>query len=190
MVWFIDRDFLTGLDLRAYDAAAIAERLGLPVGLVRASIDPTRKYWVQSCPEYGWLAGASGTDPALLFVGIPRLSGLVQQPLNAVVCNHSTGSIATHAIAVNGELTWDTVIDAAEAAIGFVHVGKAPMLAFTHPELWHYAIVPFPSHLHDDVTGADADDLADARSWIEKGNYVLHCGNDYYMGPEGEVESS
>ena len=32
--------------------------------------------------------------------------------------------------------------------------------------------------------------VENARSWIENGNYVLHCGNDYYMGPEGDVESS
>jgi hypothetical protein len=50
--------------------------------------------------------------------------------------------------------------------------------------------VPFPFHLHDDLVGASQEPVDAARSWIVRGNYVLHCGNAYYMGPEGDVESS
>jgi hypothetical protein len=191
MTWFLDREFLAGLDLRAYNAATIAVRLGLPVETVRAFVDPTRKYRVESNPEYGWLAGASGShDPALVFVGSPRLSGDRQRPLNAVVFNHRTGTAATHAIDLEDELTWENVLGAAEREIGFMHIGDAPVFSFKHPELWHYAVVPFPFDLHDTVTGTDTENLAVARDWVERGNYVLHCGNSYHMGPDGCVESS
>ena len=65
------------------------------------------------------------------------------------------------------------------------------MLAFKHPELWHYAVVPFPWDLHKEALGlSDEADLDAVREWIEEGSFVLHCGNAYYMDAEGEVTSS
>ena len=80
-----------------------------------------------------------------------------------------------------------------EDEIGFDHVGHANVLAFKYPEIWHYAVVPLPFHFHDIVVGtddADEDDIELARSRINGGDYVLHCGNAYFMSAEGEVTSS
>jgi hypothetical protein len=69
-------------------------------------------------------------------------------------------------------------------------VGSATVFAFKHPTLWHYALVPFPFHFHDDAIGASAEDLDAVRSWIEDGSFVLHCGDAYYLDADGEVTSS
>ena len=78
--------------------------------------------------------------------------------------------------------------------IGFLHVGSAPMLAFIHPDLWHYAVVPFPFHLHDDAVGANPDaspeDLEAVRDWIDEGSFIVQAGNAYFLDAEGEVTSS
>jgi hypothetical protein len=190
VTWFLDKEFLEKVDLRAYDAAAIAKRLDLSQDIVAAAVDPARRYLVQSS-EYGWLAGADGDHkPTLVFVGEPRLSGGDQAPINAVTFDLATGAITTRAIAFEGELEWDDVLDHLEEEIGFIHVGNAPVLAFVHPQLWHYAVVPFPFHIHDKVVGADDDDLDIAREWIEEGSFVVQCGNAYYLNAEGEVTSS
>ena len=191
MTWFLDKQFLATLDLSAYDPAAIARVTGVSVEVATAFVDPRRKYWVKTNPDYGWLTGANGDGkPTLLFVGQPRLSAEGSQaPINAVCTDHQTGVITTHAIALEGELDWDGVLDVAEDTIGFRPMENAPMLPFKHPELWHYAIVPFPFHLHDDVCKG-SNDPATAREWIERGNFVLHCGNAYDMSAEGDVESS
>ena len=60
MTWFLDKAFLEKLDLRAYDAPAIAQRLGMDVATVAQFVDPARRYLVQTSEAYGWLAGASG----------------------------------------------------------------------------------------------------------------------------------
>jgi len=197
VTWFLDKAFLEKLDLGAYDAATIARCTGVSPATAQAFVDPKRFYWVKSSPDYGWLAGANRAGkPTLLFVGQPRLSAEgSQEQLNAVCTDHDTRIVTTHAIALDAEADWDTVLDVAEKAIGFEHVGNAPMLAFKHPGLWHYAVVPFPFHLHDAACGdgdadADADLQAQARDWIESGNFVLHCGNAYFMGAKGDVESS
>jgi hypothetical protein len=190
MTWFLDREFLAKLDLDAYDAAAIAEHVGVPLDVARAFVHPLRRYWVKSYPDYGWLAGASGERlPTLLFVGAPRLSGGDQHPLNAVSFDPDMG-MATHTIPFEGELDWEPVLEAAKKAIGFIHVGNAPVRTFKHPTLWHYAVVPFPSHLHDDATGVSGEPVDMVRGWILDEKYVLHCGNAYYMGREGDVDSS
>lgn len=189
MTWFLDRDFLAKLDLRAYDAQKIAVRTGLPLEKVTAFFDPARRYWVQSSPDYGWLAGANGErQPTLLFFGKPRLSGLEQEELNAVSFDLKNGEITTRGIPFEGEFEWEPLLQAAERAIGFIHVGNAPVLAFKHPTLWHYAVVPLPFHLHDDIENGEDVDLL--RDWIARGNYVVHAGNAYYLNAEGEVESS
>ncbi|MCY0994752.1 hypothetical protein OV203_46935 [Nannocystis sp. ILAH1] len=75
MTWFLDKQFLEAVDLQAYDAAAIAARVGLPREAVAAFVDPGRRYWLKSCPEYGWLVGANTErKPTILFVGTPRLA--------------------------------------------------------------------------------------------------------------------
>jgi hypothetical protein len=194
MTWFLDKQFLADLDLRAYDPAAIAARIAMPVDAVRAFLDPARRYMVKSSPDYGWLAGADRNGkPTLLFVGAPRLASAVVHPLNAVTFDHATGAVTTAAIPLAGDLEWDAVLAAADRAIGFIHVGDAPVLAFKHPEIWHYAVVPLSFDQHATATGdaaPDADDLDLLRDWIDGGNYVLHCGNAYYMSDEGDVESS
>lgn len=191
VTWFLDKQFLETLDLRAYDAEAIAARVGLPRDTVAAFVDPARRYWIKSCPEYGWLAGADASHrPTILFVGSPRLAPANTEPLNAVTFDLEAGTVTTRAIAFDGELEWDDVLDVAEEEIGFIHVGDAPVLAFKHPQIWHYALVPFPFDLHDDALGRGDGEPDGVREWIEAGNYVLHCGNAYSMGPEGDVESS
>ena len=47
MTWFLDKAFLEKLDLRAYDAPAIAQRLGMDVATVAQFVDPARRYLVQ-----------------------------------------------------------------------------------------------------------------------------------------------
>lgn len=67
------------------------------------------------------------------------------------------------------------------------------MLAFVHPELWHYAVVPFGFHHHDLAVGtdpADEDELDLVRGWIEDGSFVVQCGNAYDLDADGEVTSS
>ncbi|WAS96115.1 hypothetical protein [Nannocystis punicea] len=191
MTWFLDKAFLAGLDLHAYDAAAIATRVGAAPDAVAAFVDPRRTLWVQSGPEYGWLAGADRQHrPTLLFVGAPRLDSATVQPLNAVTFDRGAMTIETAAIALSGPLEWEGVLAAAAAAIGFIHVGNAPIFPFKHPTIWHYAAVPFPFHLHDDALGRGEGDPELVRRWIERGNYVLHCGDAFYLGEGGEVESS
>lgn len=191
MTWFLDKQFLESLDLRGYDAAGIAARVGVPPETARAFVDPMRRYTVRSHPEYGWLAGADADlRPTLLFVGSPRVASATVYPLNAISFDLETGEVETRAISFEGELDWDSVFDTADAAMGFVHVGSAPVLAFKHPEIWHYAVVPFPFHLHADALAVGAHDVSGVRQWIERGNFVLHCGNAYYMNAEGDVESS
>jgi hypothetical protein len=55
--------------------------------------------------------------------------------------------------------------------------------------------VPFPWHLHAIAVGEqDDEEHEDARmrvrNWIEDGNFVLQCGNSYFMNADGDVESS
>jgi len=191
VTWFLDKQFLEALDLQAYDAAAIAARVGLPREQVAAFVDPGRRYWLKSCPEYGWLVGANTERrPTILFVGTPRLAAENLHPLNAVSFDLSTGAVTTRAIAFDDALEWEAILDAAAEEIGFIHVGNAPVLAFKHPQIWHYALVPFPFHLHDEALGRNDGDPAGVRAWIEEGSYVLHCGNAYFMSAEGDVESS
>jgi hypothetical protein len=191
MPWFLDKKFLESLDLGAYDPAVIADNSGVPLDVARAFVDPARRYWVKSSPDYGWLAGASGNGrPCLLFVGEPRLASAVEHPLNAVSFDLPAGTVTFDAIPFADELSWDPVLEAAEAAVGFQHVGNCPILAFKHPTIWHYAVVPFPFHLHDDALGKGDGDREQVRAWIEAGSYVLHCGDAYFMSAEGDVESS
>lgn len=197
MTWFLDKKFLEGLDLRAYDAGDIATRVGLPVETVQAFVGPNRLYMVKSCPEYGWLAGADEDGrPTLLFVGSPRIAAANEQLLNAVTFDIPGKTFTTRAIDLEDlvedeeALDWEGVLAAAEAEIGFVHIGSAPVLAFKHPEIWHYAVVPFPFHLHDDAVGQGDGDVDGVREWIAAGSFVLHCGNAYFMSADGEVESS
>lgn len=193
MTWFLDKAFLEKLDLRGYDPAAIAKHLGLPRDLVAAFVDPARRYLVKSS-DYGWFAGKNGDDqPTLVFVGSPRLSGADDDDLlHAVSFDLRTGTVTAQAIACEEELLddEDAILDVVGEDLGFEHVGSAPVLAFKHPDLWHYAVVPFPFHLHDDAVGASSDDLDAVRAWIEEGSFVLHCGNAYYMSAEGDVTSS
>jgi hypothetical protein len=193
MTWFLDKEFLEKLDLRAYAPAVIATRLGLERDVVAAFVDPMRRYMVQSS-DYGWLAGANGDDlPTLVFVGAPRLSGGQQPLLNAVSFDLRTGAVTTRPVPIDDDLAdiEEAVLDTLEEEIGFEHVGNAPVLAFKHPELWHYAVVPFPWDLHKEALGlSDEADLDAVREWIEEGSFVLHCGNAYYMDAEGEVTSS
>jgi len=194
MTWFMDREFLEKLDLRGYDAAAIAKRLEMDVDVVARFVDPSRRYTVQTNDDYGWLAGAANGRPTLVFLGAPRLSGGDQAPLNAVMFEPD-GSIRTQAIGCN-----DAVLEDGEAllallaeVLGFDHLGSAAVRAFTHPQLWHYAVVPFPWNLHELALGESEDDdhdLASVRSWIEDGCFVVHCGNAYWLNADGEVESS
>jgi hypothetical protein len=193
MTWFLDKAFLEKLDLRGYDAAAIAQRLGMDRGVVAAFVDPARRYQVRSSSDYGWLAGVDGDGrPTLVFLGAPRLSGGAQELLNAVSFDLQTGAVTTRELEWNEELLEeeDDILQALEEEIGFDHIGSATVLAFKHPELWHYALVPFPFHLHDDATGASAEDLDVVRSWIADGSFVLHCGDAYYLDADGEVTSS
>ena len=96
MTWFMSREFLEKLDLRSYDAAAIARRLDMEVDVVRRFVAPLRRYTVQTS-GYGWLAGKGNDRPALVFTGKPRLSGGDQDPLNAVLFEPD-GSVRTQAI--------------------------------------------------------------------------------------------
>lgn len=192
MTWFFDKEFLSSFDLSGYNPAQIATHTGVSRELASQFVDPRRRYWVKSVPEYGWLAGANGDGkPTLLFVGQPRLSAEgSQEQLNAVIFDLETCSFTTRAIHVPGELDWDTVQIAAERALGFLHVGNCPAITFKHPDLWHYALVPFDWNMHETVVGKSDENKDILRDWIERGNFVLHCGNAYHMSPNGEVESS
>ena len=53
----MDKEFLEKLDLGAYDGAAIAKRLDMPVDVVARFVDPARRYTVQTNEDYGWAAG-------------------------------------------------------------------------------------------------------------------------------------
>ena len=196
MPWFLDKAFLERLDLRGYDAPAIARRLGLDVDVVAAFVDPARRYLVQTNEAYGWLAGASGDGlPTLVFFGAPRLSGGGQAPINVVVCQRDA-TVTTRALPAAPEVLDDgeAFLDLLAEELGFVHVGSAPVVAFVHPELWHYAVVPFPFHLHDDAIGANPDaspeELDAVRAWIEDGSFVVQAGNAYFLDADGEVTSS
>jgi hypothetical protein len=193
MTWFLDKAFLQKLDLRGYDAAAIAERVGVERDVVAAFVDPARRYTVKSSEEYGWLAGEDRDQrPTLVFLGMPRLSGEGQELLNAVSFDLQTGAVTTRAIECDAELldSVEAVLDVLGKEIGFTPLESATVLAFKHPELWHYALVPFPFHLHDDAIGGSGEDLDAVRNWIADGSFVLHCGNAYYMDSEGDVTSS
>ena len=195
MTWFMSREFLEKLDLRSYDAAAIARRLDMEVDVVRRFVAPLRRYTVQTS-GYGWLAGKGNDRPALVFTGKPRLSGGDQDPLNAVLFEPD-GSVRTQAIRCDDSIFDDeeALLDLLYDELGFEHVGTAVVSAFKHPQLWHYALVPFPWSLHETALGeredSDVDDdVSTVRNWIEGGRFVLHCGNDYWLNAEGEVESS
>ncbi|MBA2538912.1 MAG: hypothetical protein H0V17_04690 [Deltaproteobacteria bacterium] len=197
MIWMLDKAFLERLDLGAYDAQTIAKRVGVPLDVAKEFFDPKRQYRVQSNLEYGWVAGKNRDDqPTLVFVGRPRLSGENEDPLNAISFDLKTGKVSTTSVKVDDEDGLDDaeyVLGMLEDEIGFDHVGHANVLAFKHPKMWHYAVVPLPSHLHDTVVGADDaddDEIELARDWIRGGDYVLHCGNAYFMSSKGEVESS
>ena len=194
MIWFMSRDFLEKLDVRRYDAVAIAKRLDMEVDVVRRFVDPLRRYTVQTS-DYGWIAGTGNDQPALVFIGRPRLSGGNQDPLNAVLFGPDE-RVRTQAIRCDDSIFGDdeALLDLLYDEIGFRHVGTAVVSAFKHPQLWHYALVPFPWSLHEIAIGEsedrDAEDLSRVRDWIEGGRFVLHCGNDYWLTADGEVESS
>jgi hypothetical protein len=190
MTWFMSRDFLEKLDLRRYDAAAIAKRLEMDVDVVRRFVDPSRRYTVQTS-NYGWIAGTGNDQPVLVFIGQPRLSGGDQEPLNAVLFEPD-GTVRTRAIPCDDAILADeeALLDLLYDEIRFRHVGTAVVSAFKHPQLWHYALVPFPWSLHEIAIGEADGELSSVREWIEAGRFVLHCGNDYWLDAEGEVESS
>jgi len=196
----MDKEFLEKLDLGAYDGAAIAKRLDMPVDVVARFVDPARRYTVQTNEDYGWAAGKAYGFPALVFFGRPRLTGVVQAQLNMVVF-WPDGSIRFHDLdCLEEELEiGDELLNILAEDLSFEHTGSAEVRAFKHEEFWHYALVPFPWHLHaiavgekDDEEDEDEreDDLMSVRSWIEDGNFVLQCGNNYFMGADGDVESS
>jgi hypothetical protein len=194
MTWMLDKVFLERLDLGAYDAQRIAERVDVPADVVKKFFDPRRQYRVESSLEYGWVAGANGDGhPTLVFVGRPRWSGDGMSPLNAISFELKTGKVSTTSVDVDDESGLDDeeyVLGMLEDEIGFDHVGHANVLAFKHPAFWHYAVVPLPSHLHDAVLGLDDDSIELARDWIRGDQYVLHCGNAYFMTATGKVDSS
>jgi len=198
MTWFLDKEFLEKLDLGAYDAAAIAKRLDMPVDVVARFVDPARRYTVQTNEGYGWAAGKAYGFPALVFFGKPRLTGGDQAQINMVVF-WPDGSIRFHDLdCLDEELEiGDELLNVLAEDLSFEHTGNAEVRAFKHEEFWHYALVPFPWHLHaiavgekDDEEDEREDDLMSVRSWIEDGNFVLQCGNNFFMGADGDVESS
>lgn len=191
----LDKQFLERLDLRGYDAPAIAKRIGLPLDAAERFFARQRTYRVRSNLDYGWVAGTNGDgQPTLVFVGRPRLSSENEHPLNAISFDLGTGQISTASVPVDDEdgLGDETyILGMLEDEIGFNHVEEASVLAFIYPGMWHYAVVPLPFHLHDAALGVgDADDLEVVRAWICRGDYVLHCGNAYFMNAGGAVESS
>jgi len=198
MTWFLDKEFLEKLDLGGYDAAAIAKRLDMPVDVVARFVDPARRYTVQTNEDYGWAAGKAYGFPALVFFGKPRLTGGDQAQINMVVF-WPDGSIRFHDLdCLDEELEiGDELLNVLAEDLSFEHTGNAEVRAFKHEEFWHYALVPFPWHLHaiavgekDDEEDEREDDLMSVRSWIEDGNFVLQCGNNFFMGADGDVESS
>lgn len=44
MMWFMDKELLENLDLGAYDAAAIAKRLDMPVDVLARFVEPARHF--------------------------------------------------------------------------------------------------------------------------------------------------
>lgn len=192
MTWFLDKAFLADLDLRAYEPKKIAEATGVSVTQASAFVDATRRYFVKSSPEYGWLAGAdSARRPTLAFIGSPRIDAANTHSINVISFQPGTLELDARPVPFDGDLDdWDDILDALETSVGFLHVGDAPVRAFKFPGIWHYALVPFPFHLHDTVTGKSEEDRDVAREWIESESFVLHCGNAYFMGKDGSVESS
>jgi len=194
MTWMFDKEFLDRLDLAAYDTHAIAKRLDLSLDVVKKFFDPKRQYRVESNLTYGWVAGTNGDgQPTLVFVGRPRLAAENEAPLCAISFDLKTGKLATASVMVDDEDGLDDeeyVLGMLEDELGFEHVGHTNVLAFKYPKIWHYAVVPLPFHLHDTVVGVEDDDLELAQDWIRSENYVLHCGNAYFMSAAGEVESS
>ena len=193
----LDKAFLERLDLGAYDAQTVAKRIGVPLDVAKTFFDAKRQFRVQSNLEYGWVAGKNGDgQPTLVFIGRPRLSAENEAPLNAISFDLKTGKVSTSSVKVDDEDGLDDpeyVLGMLEDEIGFDHEEHADVLAFKYPEIWHYAVVPLPFHLHDTVLGVDdanEDDLELARVWIRRGDYVLHCGNAYFMSSDGVVESS
>ena len=190
----LDKAFLERLDLRAYDEHTIARRVEVPLEMVTKFFGAQRRYRVQSNLEYGWVAGTDGdAQPTLVFVGRPRFSAENVDPLSAISFDLKTGNVTTRSVQVDDEGGLDDseyVLGMLEDELGFVHVGYADVLAFKYPNVWHYAVVPLPFHLHDTVVGTDDADLDLARDWIRRGDYVLHCGNAYFMSSSGAVESS
>lgn len=184
------KTYLQDLDLAGYDPALVARSTGVTLEVAKEFVNPARRYMVESNSDYGFLAGATGDGkPALLFVGIPRLAADdSQETLNIVTFDLATAKVTHIAVPVD-DSSWDDILDAAEEAVGFQHIGNCPVLSFKHPTLWHYAVVPFPFHLHEEAIGEVESD-GGAREWMEAGNFVLHCGNDYFMSAEGAVESS
>ena len=198
-MWFMDKPYLEKLDLRAYDAAGIAKRLGMPEDVVARFVDPARRYTVKTNEDYGWAAGKAYGLPALVFFGKPRLSGGDQAQINMVVF-WPDGSIRLHDLdCLDEELdNGDELLKTLAEDLSFEHTGSAEVRAFKHEELWHYALVPFPWHLHaiavgekeEDDEEEKEDDIQSVRSWIEDCNFVLQCGNNYFLNADGEVESS
>lgn len=190
MTWFLDKPFLEGLDLDAYDPDVIALHTGVSREIAAAFVDPDRRYTVKSNPHYGFLAGEAHGQPALLFIGRPRLESGPDNCLNIVVFGED-GACDFEQIGINPNyFDEEGILGAATAAFGFVHTGLAVVSAFKHPGHWYCALVPFPFHLHDDARGDGDEDTSLARDWIERNNYVLHWGNAYFMSVSGDVESS
>lgn len=188
-MWFLDKEFLEKLDLSAYDADLIAKNTGVDLDKVKAFVSPDRRYIVQSNHHYSFLAGANQDHrPCLLFVGGPRFGDQPKHNLNFVSFDTNWEPQYAGCI-IADDANWDDILDAAEAEVGFIHVGNCPAVAFKHPEIWSCALVPFPFHLHQEALEG-AEDMDTVKNWIETEEYVLHWGNAYFIDKEGEVTSS
>jgi hypothetical protein len=70
--------------------------------------------------------------------------------------------------------------------------GPIGLQAFFDSKEW-IGIELLPEHLKDPDDGEEPYEegwLEDCRAWDESGRFVFWWGNDYFIGPDGEVESS
>ncbi|MCB9754865.1 MAG: hypothetical protein H6713_33430 [Myxococcales bacterium] len=197
MTWFLDRDYVAAFDFDGFDINAIAALTGLDAERVRVFLDRRRMCWVESAPEDGWLAGANGDgEPTLLFIGYSRLAAVNthEHPLNTVSVNHQTGALTTHGIALENiyEREWSEILDAAREAIGFQHIGNAPLRPYKHPACWYFSLLPL-SWAHQDIIdrrGPSEADITRLREWIEGEGSILLCFRQHTLSATGALLDS
>jgi hypothetical protein len=57
-------------------------------------------------------------------------------------------------------------------------------------ENYRIALQEFPEFMQEEAERGDEDAIEWMQEWKASGSFVLYWGNDYFLSPDGEVESS